>query len=1185
MVLCFNEVFDAISHDILSLFFIFTDFFFFCLDFYVNDAEVDCSDPNSEPSSCGLAFPPACAKSSYNRPCTANCIIGCFCVEPYYEKDKKCVLSEDYSLIMKYYSKNFTKLIYVDIKMPSSKKSTESQKEESENESKEHGQSSEPEEPEPGSVQAMRQKFEAPSKKPTESHKEKSSRRSQKEESSRGARESGQKNKSDQQDSKPSGPVQAMRQKFEAALKKATEGQKEESSHGAKERQGYSESHQEPGSSGPVQAMRQKYEDLSNKSAKAQKKAPRQKSTGREQVPEEEVHERSKPSHTSKHSDERPPDYPDVAVKRRKRSPSFAGVNSSTPYDDSDFQRPLTDREPSGMDPEGMQLRVEDPKSKAKPKARVAPSGLKSITYDGPITGLSSQLSTTPKQEVRTAQDEFYERWYQNHVEKVEDYNLLNTEIHHLLSQYMSETNFDYDVALSAEVLVSTLKDFVENLYKKLRKANLELSETQESDISVKIHDHKRKALDAVSILEKQLEFSNNKITELKEQISDLYKRLNAAEEKNEYLQQAYQSSTTGSDQENLEMLETRITESMSEKYEQELSRLTDESSEQRHENNELYEQLIALVRERVESEEQYMRDLSDAEQKIELNSMLKEALFSVLGNKEPNPQDARKIVKMWYKDLQSVISENQKEIDGLLKKCESTRKTKEQLMSHCVELEDEIENLHFEIQTNKQIITSFLERRESSSAEIENITEHKNALKDEYQTKLPTLKGAATKRSFSPIKNPFGKPTSRDLNIDLNLPTPEPFELPPSSHWPRKKEKYFPVNKRGFKPTTPRLIQSSRPAKKDSFDRSYIPQPHFASQGGYDDDESFSFNRRVSITSPGKYPLDLSVGVKPLDISESASGEHFVCDIEVNIKEDQNSYRSPQPMESSTTGGAVSKRSFSPIENPFGKPTSQDLKIDFDLPSPESFEFPPSSHWSRAKENYFPVNKRGFKPPTPRLIQSSRPAKKDSFDRSYIPQPHFASQGGYDDDESFSFSRRVSDQSPGKDHSLSKTLSITSPGKDEPQQLNVEVTPRDICESHSGEHVFCQIDVNVKDTEQPIYEQESKQRRRRRRNVFKRGTPPLTPSTARDPRMGTPTSVFTKHHHGIRNLFDADIDIDYRPRPRGDASIEWETEPSVKKWPGYVREVPQTLQRSHVSTTPMNDSEEEDETSAQWNE
>lgn len=252
----------------------------------------------------------------------------------------------------------------------SAKKTEESQKDKSNRESSEHDQRSglEQQDTEPtGSVQAMRQKFEDPSKNPADSKKEKSARKSPRGRLSQESKKRDQANKSEHQDLKPSGSVQKMRQKFEVSSKNAAEDQKEECSHGGREHaQGSKVVHQEPGHSGPVQAMRQKYEALSDKPAKSQKEALSRNSTKGGQAPEAIYERDPSPRPTSGSNDQKPPNKREIGVvkKRRKRlPPSFKDLLSSTPKDFHGYMR-QTDKEPTGMDPEGLQLGVEYQKHK-----------------------------------------------------------------------------------------------------------------------------------------------------------------------------------------------------------------------------------------------------------------------------------------------------------------------------------------------------------------------------------------------------------------------------------------------------------------------------------------------------------------------------------------------------------------------------------------------------------------------------------------------------------------------------------------------------------------------------------------------------------------------------------------------------------------------------------------------------
>ncbi|GBM41810.1 hypothetical protein AVEN_122434-1 [Araneus ventricosus] len=114
----------------------------------------------------------------------------------------------------------------------------------------------------------------------------------------------------------------------------------------------------------------------------------------------------------------------------------------------------------------------------------------------------------------------------------------------------------------------------------------------------------------------------------------------------------------------------------------------------------------------------------------------------------------------------------------------------------------------------------------------------------------------------------------------------------------------------------------------------------------------------------------------------------------------------------------------------------------------------------------------------------------------------------------------------------IKKTVTIASPGREKPLHLNVQVAPKSISQSPSGEHIICDIAVGV---EEAVIKP---------RKVAGYFTPPATETVRRYDRkhgMFTPRSVFKKGHYAIRNIFDVSP---HTPSPRPpplDTTIEWE--------------------------------------------
>ncbi|KAG8191239.1 hypothetical protein JTE90_003252 [Oedothorax gibbosus] len=175
-------------------------------------------------------------------------------------------------------------------------------------------------------MQELRQRFEAPSNRRTDSQRDESRQGYQRQRPTTRSRDRDQASGSGQQGPGPSSQVQAMRQKFDLSQKQA-ESQKEESRRGSHRQGLFAEGGQE--SRGPVQAMRQKYEALSDKSTRSQEDGSGgDRSRERSQGPG--------PSHTKKRS------YLDIPEDRDR--PSFSKALASTPQ-----------RGPSGGATGGMQ--------------------------------------------------------------------------------------------------------------------------------------------------------------------------------------------------------------------------------------------------------------------------------------------------------------------------------------------------------------------------------------------------------------------------------------------------------------------------------------------------------------------------------------------------------------------------------------------------------------------------------------------------------------------------------------------------------------------------------------------------------------------------------------------------------------------------------------------------------------
>lgn len=233
-----------------------------------------------------------------------------------------------------------------------SNKPAESSRQRPNNRPKNRGQVPEEGQQRPGpssQVQAMRQKFDAPSKQAEEiGHRSQKQRLSEEPGPSKYC-DSPQRSGAGHQRPKSRGPVQELRQKYEALSDKSARSQNDGSSRGSPKQKSRrsGDRHLDPGPSGTVQEHRQKFEALSDKSKGSHKEGSRQGSRSRSQGSDKrevKCEEGPRPSYTSE------PSFFDSLNEREKSKSFFDSLEQRkrpTSYFDSLEQR---ERSPSFFD-------------------------------------------------------------------------------------------------------------------------------------------------------------------------------------------------------------------------------------------------------------------------------------------------------------------------------------------------------------------------------------------------------------------------------------------------------------------------------------------------------------------------------------------------------------------------------------------------------------------------------------------------------------------------------------------------------------------------------------------------------------------------------------------------------------------------------------------------------------------
>ncbi|XP_071034634.1 uncharacterized protein [Parasteatoda tepidariorum] len=157
--------------------------------------------------------------------------------------------------------------------------------------------------------------------------------------------------------------------------------------------------------------------------------------------------------------------------------------------------------------------------------------------------------------------------------------------------------------------------------------------------------------------------------------------------------------------------------------------------------------------------------------------------------------------------------------------------------------------------------------------------------------------------------------------------------------------------------------------------------------------------------------------------------------------------------------------------------------------------------------------------------------------------------------------------------NTLVKSMLLSSPGRKNPLKVDVEVDPKPLRKTASGDHFMCDISVNMQDVNKRLpWRETTPYRRRKMAKTYRYSPPPLTVAKSRRPRgIYTPKTAFRRQMIGRRDLFgegyqspepphgsgrwhdpnEYDLQGWERPERRLDQSIPWES-PIIK--PRYTQ-------------------------------
>ncbi|XP_035219591.1 ankycorbin-like [Stegodyphus dumicola] len=350
--------------------------------------------------------------------------------------------------------------------------------------------------------------------------------------------------------------------------------------------------------------------------------------------------------------------------------------------------------------------------------------------------------------------DQFLRTWFRKNYEKVEGCDFLTVELTCLLQQHVP--GIQVSKTYSPKLLIEVLKMFIQDLLFKFEKINIEIGELSGSEFAVKIEDHKRRVVEIINEYERRLAETTEELFQCRAHIMRLDSELTAALSRIQYLEEGEAWSkdldeVPASQEEFVQELKSRL--AANEAY---ASSLKEEMAKERQKNEMLQLQLGNSKKEQALVEEECMKEIASLSRKSELNSMIEQAMMSMLGisgtdsdlglkARSPNIEECKTVVKSWLSLMREAIGQNQQEINQIMHEVNLKNEELAQMEFRLEQAQERLEDLEKQERMIREIIRGKEEDVISLDTAAQEMTEYIQQLEQDCELLAQTIEQKQT--------------------------------------------------------------------------------------------------------------------------------------------------------------------------------------------------------------------------------------------------------------------------------------------------------------------------------------------------------------------------------------------------------------------------------------------------------